>query len=208
VKGWEVVSEEVAREKVSQCLRDIVKVVSKPKHGEQGEGQKGLPSEALLSGIELEEAKTFVRVSTAAAASQSSELDGESSSSAPVLKRSRSHPNCDAEADRQTFLKRPRQYASLSELGKETFDTYSYINTTFSALPSHQASLGDPRLQLPHSNYSLNNFSVSESSSDVKPSDAEYAYVNQAISRADQLKNDDSALHRLIDRMMLKRNNA
>jgi hypothetical protein len=208
VKGWEVVSEEVAREKVSQCLRDIVKFVSKPKHGEQGEGQRDLPSEALLSGIELAEAKAFVHVVTAAATSQPSELDGESSSSsAPILKRSHSVPNNDPEADRQSFLKRPRQYASLSELGKETFGAYSYINTTFSALPSHQVPLGDPRLELPHSNYSLNS-SISESCYDVKPSDEEYACVNQAISRADQLKNDDSALHRLIDRTILEEDNA
>jgi hypothetical protein len=180
-KGWEVVTKEVAREKVCQCLRGIVKDVSKRKYGEQGKGQRGLPSEALLSGIELEEAKEFVRVVTAVATSQPSELDGEASSLAPVLRRSRSVPNSDHEADRQSFLKRPRQNASLSEL-------YSYINTTFRTLPSHQEPLGDPRLELPHSNYSLNNC-VSESCSDIKPSDEEYACVNQAISRADQLKN-------------------
>jgi hypothetical protein len=137
------VPEEVAREKVSQCLRDIVKVVSKPKHGEQcgqDEGQRGLTSEALLNGIELDEAKAFVRVSIAAAASQPSESDGR-------------------------FL-------------------------SFSTRP-------------PNSNYSLNN-SVSDSRSNDKPSDEECAYVKQAMLRAEQLKNDDSAFHRLIDRMLLE----
>jgi hypothetical protein len=137
VKGWEVVSEEVAREKVCQGLRDIVKVVSKPKPGEQGEAQRGRTQEALLSGIELEEAKAFVLASTAAL--QPNELDGESSLSA-----------------------RP-----------------------------------------PNSNYSVNNF-VSESCSDGKRPDEEYACVNQAFLRAEQLKNDDSAFHRLIDRMLLE----
>jgi hypothetical protein len=182
----------------------MFKVVSKLE--EQGEEQRFLTSEKHLSGIELEEAKAFVRVSTAALTGQSSELNGESSSSAPVLKRSRSAPSSDPETCRQSSLKRPRQYASLSELGKVTFGTSSYKNTTFSALPSLQLrlGLGDPRLQFPYSNYSLNNFSVSESCSDVKPSDEECAFVNQAILRAEQLKNDDSSFHRLIDRMMLE----
>jgi hypothetical protein len=174
--------------------------VSTPKVGEEDEEQIGLTSEALLSGIELDEANAFVRASTATLTP--TELDGESSFSASVLKRSRSVPTCDPEADRQSFLKRPRQYASLSELGKETFGAYSYRNTTFSALPSHQLlPFGELRLELPQSNYSLNNF-ISESISNVKPS--ENACVNQAISRAEQLKNDDSAFHRLIDRMMLE----
>jgi hypothetical protein len=194
VRGWEVVSEEVAREKVSQCLRDIVKM-STPKIGEEGEEPSILTSEALLSGIELDEANAFVRASTAAL---TDELGGESSFSASLLKRSRSVPNCDPEAERQSFLKRRRQYASLSELGKESFGAYSYRNTTFGALPSHQLPLGDPRLELSHRNHSLNNLS------NVKPSDDEYACVNQAILRADQLKNDDSAFHRLIDRMILE----
>jgi hypothetical protein len=132
----------VAREKVSQCFRDMLKLVSKPKFDEQGgdgEGQRGLTPEALLSRIELDEAKAFIRVSIASAASQSSELDG--------------------------FL-------------------------SFSARP-------------PNSNYLLNNC-VSESCSNGKPSDEECACVKLAILRAEQLKNDDSAFHRLIDRMMLE----
>jgi hypothetical protein len=189
----------VAREKVSQCLRDITKVVSKPKLGGQGEDQRGLTSEAILNGIELDEAKEFVRLSTTAVASQLSELDGGSSSAAPVLKRSRSYPDSDPEADRQSLLKRPRQYASLSELGKETFGAYSYRNTTF----SDHLPFGDPSFELPHGSYSLNNC-VSESRSNGKQSDEEYAFENQAISRADQLKSDDSALHRLIDRTILE----
>jgi hypothetical protein len=193
--------EEVAREKVSQCLRDMFKVVSKLE--EQGEEQRGLTSEKRLAGIELEEVKAFVRASTASLTVHPYEGNGESSSSAPVLKRSRSVPNSDPETDRQSLLKKPRQYASLSELGKHTFGASSYINTTFSALPSHQVPLGDPRLELPNINY-IPNSSVSESCYDVKPSDEEYACVNQAILRADQLKNDDSSFHRLIDRMMLE----
>jgi hypothetical protein len=200
VEGWEVVSEEVAREKVSQCLRDIVAVVSK--FGDQGEDQRGLTSEALLSKIELDEAKAFVRASTAGLTGQPTEFDRELSFSGPVLKRSRSVPNSDPEADRQSFLKRPRrQFASLPQFGKETFGAYSYRNTTFSALPSHQLPLGELRLEHPNSNYSLNS-SVWESCSDDKTS--ETACVNQALLRAEQLKNDDSAFHRLIDRMMLE----
>jgi hypothetical protein len=190
----------VAREKVSQCLRDIVAVMSKL--GEHCEEQRGLTSEALLSGIELEEAKAFVRVSTAALTGQSFELNGKSLSSAPGLKRSRSVPS-DPEVDRQSFLKRPRQYASLSELGKQTFGSFSYKNTTFSALMPHQLPLGDPRLELPSINYKLNN-SVSECYSNGKPSDEEYACVSKAFLIEEQLKNDDSALHRVIDRMMLE----
>jgi hypothetical protein len=186
VKGWEVVSEEVAREKVSQCLRDVVAVMTKL--GEQGEEQRELTSETLLSGIELDEAKAFVYASSGLP-----ELDGGSSSSAPVLKRSRSYPNSDPEADRQPCLKRPRPYASLSELGKETFGADSYRNTTFSALPSHQIPLGE----LPHYSYAVNKALN-------RPSDEEYDFVSQAILRADQLKNDDSAFHRIIDRMMLE----
>jgi hypothetical protein len=196
------VSEEVAREKVSQCLRDMFKVVSKLE--ERGEEQRFLTSEKHLGRIDLEEVKAFVRASTVTMTGQSSKLNGELSSSAPVLKRSRSVPNSNHEADRQSFLKKkPRQYASLSELGKETFGAYSYINTTFSALPSHQLPLGDPRLELPNINY-IPNGSVSEYCSNGKPSDEEYACVNRAILRADQLKNDDSSFHRLIDRMMLE----
>jgi hypothetical protein len=131
VRGWEIVSEEVAREKVSQCLRDIVKV-SKPKPREEGEEPRSLTSEALLSGIELDEANAFVRASTAAPTDQSNDLDGE-------------------------------------------------LN----------------------SNDSLNNF-VSESFFNSKPTDEEYACVIQAILRAEQLKNDDSAFHRFIDRMLLE----
>jgi hypothetical protein len=201
VQGWEVVSEEVAREKVSQCLRDIVAVVSK--FGEQGEEQRGIQQEELLSGIELDEAKAFVRATTAALTYQPNELDGESSFSGPLLKRGRSVPNWDAEADRQSLLKRPRQYASLSELGKETFSAYSYRNTTFRALPSQKPPPGELRLELPNSNYSLN-CSIWESFSNGKPSDEENECVNQAILRAEQLKNDDSAFHRLIDRMLLE----
>jgi hypothetical protein len=202
VRGWEVVSEEVAREKVSQCLRDIVKV-SIPKIVEEGEEPIGVTTEALLSGVELDEATAFIRASTAALAGLANELDGGSSFSASLLKRSRSVPHCDPEAERQSFLKRPRQYASLSELGKETFGAYSYRNTTFSALPSHRLPLGDPRLELPHRNYSLNNLTP-ESGSNAKPSDEEFACVKRAILRGEQLKNDDSAFHRLIDRMMLE----
>jgi hypothetical protein len=131
VRGWEIVSEEVAREKVSQCLRDIVKV-STPKIGDESEEPRALTSEALLSGIELDEANSFVRASTAALTDLPKDLDGES-----------------------------------------------------------------------NSNYFLNNF-VSESCFNSKPADEEYAFVNQAISRAEQLKNDDSAFHRLIDRMLLE----
>jgi hypothetical protein len=127
VRGWEVVSEEVAREKVSQCLRDIVKV-STLKVGKEDEEQIASTQEALLSGIELDEANA----STAALTGQPNELDGESNSS-----------------------------------------------------------------------HSLNNF-VSESCSNGKPPDEEYACVYQAILRAEQLKNDDSAFHRLIDRMLLE----
>ena len=197
MRGWEVVSEEVAREKVSQCLRDIVKVPT-PKIKEEGEEPSSLTSEALLSGIELDEANAFIRASTAALADTPNALGGESSFSASLLKRSRSVPTCDPEAERQSVLKRPRQYASLSELGKESFGAYSYGNTTFSALLPHQLPLGDPRLDLSHRHSSMNNLS------NVKPSDNEYACVNQAILRADQLKNDDSAFHRLIDRMILE----
>jgi hypothetical protein len=198
VRGWEIVSEEVAREKVSQCLRDIVKV-SIPKIREEGEELSSLPSEALLSGVELDEANTFIRTSTAALTGLPNELGGESSFSASLLKRSRSVPNCDPDVDRQSFSKRPRrQYASLSELGKESFGAYSYRNTTFSALLPHQVPLGDPRLELSHRNYSMSNLS------NVKPSEEEYACVKQAMLRADQLKNDDSAFHRLIDRMILE----
>jgi hypothetical protein len=187
VEGWEVASEEVAREKVSQCLRDMFKI-STPKLGERG--PSSLTSEALLSGIELDEANAFVRASTAALTDQPSKLGKESSFSASLLKRSRSVPNCDPEAERQSFLKRPRQYASLSELGKESFGAYSSnSNTTSSALPSHQLPLGELRLELPHSNYSLKS-SVWESCSNGIPSL--------------QLKNDDSAFHRLIDRMLLE----
>jgi hypothetical protein len=192
----------VAREKVSQCLRDIVKV-STPKIVEEGEEPTGLSTETLLSGVELDEANAFIRASTAALTGLPNELDGGSSFSASLLKRSRSVPNCDTEVERQSFLKRPRQYASLSELGKEAFGAYSYRNTTFSALPSHQLPFGDPRLELSHRNYSLNNL-IPESGSNVKPSDEEVACVNQAILRGEQLKNDDSAFHRLIDRMMLE----
>jgi hypothetical protein len=192
----------VAREKVSQCLRDMFKVASNL--GNPGEKLRDSTEEAPLSGIELDEAKAFVRATTAALTlPQPNELDGESPFSGPLLKRSRSVPNWDAETDRPSFLKRPRQYASLSELGKETFGTYSYINTTFSALPSHQLPLGELCLELPNSsNYSLNS-SVSESCLNGKPSDEE-ACVNQAFLKADQLKNDDSAFHRLIDRMILE----
>jgi hypothetical protein len=129
VRGWEVVSEEVAREKVSQCLRDIVKV-STPKIREEGEEPSSLISEALLSGIELDQANVFIRASTAALTDQPDALESES-----------------------------------------------------------------------NSNYSLNNF-VSESCFSSKSADEEYACVNQAIFRAEQLKNDDSAFHRLIDRML------
>jgi hypothetical protein len=179
----------------------MVAVMSKL--GEHCEGQRGLTSEALLSGIELEEVKAFVCASTASLTGHPSELNGESSSSAPALKRSRSVPHSDPEADRQSFPKRPRQYASLPELGKHTFGASSYINTTFSALLPHQLPLGDPRLELPNINYILTS-SVSEYCSNGKPSDEEYACVNQAFLSADQLKNDDSAFHRLIDRMMLE----
>jgi hypothetical protein len=202
VRGWEVVSEEVAREKVSQCLRDIVKL-STPKIVEEGEEPIVLSTEALLSGVELDEANAFIRASTAALTGLPNELDGGSSFSSSLLKRSRSVPNCDPEVKRQSFLKRPRQYASLSELGKESFGAYSYRNTTFSALPSHQLPFGDPRLALSQRNYSLNNL-IPESDFNVKPSDEEFACVEQAILRGEQLKNDDSAFHRLIDRMMLE----
>jgi hypothetical protein len=201
VRGWEVVSEEVAREKVSQCLRDMFKM-STPKFGIRG--PRGLTSETLLSGIEVDEANAFIRASTAALADQPTEFDRESSLSGPLLKRSLSVPNCDPEAERQSFLKRPRQYVSLSELRRESFGTFSSNrNTTFSALPSHQLPLGELRLKLPHSNYSLKS-PVWESCYNSKPSDEEFACVKQAILRADQLENDDSAFHRLIDRMLLE----
>jgi hypothetical protein len=131
VEGWEIVSEEVAREKVSQCLRDMVKV-STPKIGEEGEEPISLTSEALLSGIELDEANVFVRASVATLTDQPKDLDGES-----------------------------------------------------------------------NSNYSLNNF-VSEYCFNSKTADDEHACVDQAILRAEQLKNDDSAFHRLIDSMLLE----
>jgi hypothetical protein len=199
-EGWEVVSEEVAREKVSQCLRDIVAVVSK--FGDQGEDQRRLTSEALLSRMELDEANAFVRASVAALTGQPTEFDRESSFSGLLLKRSRSVPNNDSDVDRQSFSKRPRrQYVSLPELGKETFGAYSHRNTTFSALLPHQLPLGELRLELPNSNCSLKS-PVWESCYNSKLS--ENACVNQAISTADQLKNDDSAFHRLIDRMILE----
>jgi hypothetical protein len=200
VEGWEIVSEEVAREKVSQCLRDIVAVVSK--FGDQGE-PRALTSEALLSRMELDEAKAFVRASVAALTGQPTEFDRESSFSGPLLKRSRSVPNSDSDVDRQSFSKRPRrQFASLSELGMESFGTFSSNrNTTFGALPSHQLPLGELRLELPNSNYSLKS-PVWESCYNGKR--WENVCVNQAFSKADQLKNDDSAFHRLIDRMILE----
>jgi hypothetical protein len=133
VRGWEVVTEEVAREKVSQCLRDIVKVPKKvpiPKIVEEGVEPIGVTTEALLSGVELDEANAFIRASTAALAGLPNELDAES-----------------------------------------------------------------------NSNHSLINL-VSESCFNSKPPDEEFSCVYQAILRAEQLKNDDSALHRLIDRML------
>jgi hypothetical protein len=200
LRGWEVVSEEVAREKVSQCLRDIVAVVSK--FGDEGEDQRSLTSEALLSRFELDEANAFVRASTAATTGQPNEFDIELSFSGTLLKRSHSVPNCDPEADRQSLSKRPRrEYASLSELGKETFGAHSYRNTTFSAPLPHQLPLGELFLELPNSNYSSKS-SIWESCYNGKPS--ENACVNQAISRAELLQNDDSAFHRLIDRMILE----
>jgi hypothetical protein len=201
VEGWEVVSEEVAREKASQCLRDIVAVVSK--FGDQGEDQRSLFSEALLSRIELDEANAFVRVSISALTGQQTEFDKELSLSAPLLKRSRSVPNSDPEADRESLSKRPRrQYASLSELTKKSFGSaYTYKNTTFSALLPHQLPRRELRLELPNSNHSLKS-SVWESCYNDKTS--ENACIIQAISRAEQLKNDDSAFHRLIDRMILE----
>jgi hypothetical protein len=200
VEGWEVVSEEVAREKASQCLRDIVAVVSK--FGDKGEDQRRLFSEALLSRIELDEANEFVRASIAAHTGQQTEFDKESLSG-PLLKRSRSVPNSDTEADRESLAKRPRrQYASLSELGMKSFGSAcSYRNTTFSALLPHQLPLRDLRLDLSNSNYYLKS-SVWESCYNDKTS--ENACINQAFSRAEQLKNDDSAFHRLIDRMILE----
>lgn len=131
MRGWEIVSEEVARQKVSQCLRDIVKG-STPKLG-GGEESRGSTQEALLSEIEVDEATAFIRTSIAALKGQLKELDGES-----------------------------------------------------------------------NINYSLNNF-VSESCfSSKSPDEEEYACEKQAILRAEQLKNDDSAFHRLIDRMLLE----
>jgi hypothetical protein len=200
VRGWEVVSDEVAREKVSQCLRDIAAVVSK--FGDEGEDLRSLSSDALLSRIELDEANAFVRASIAATTGQPNEFDRELSFSGTLLKRSRSVPSSDPEADRQSLSKRPRrQYASLSELGKESFGVYSNRNITFSALLPHQLPLGELHLEPPSSNYSFKS-SVWESCYYGKMS--ENACVNQAISRAEQLKNDDSAFHRLIDRMILE----
>ena len=198
--GLEVVSEEVAREKVSQCLRYIVAVVSK--FGDQGEDQRSLTSETLLSRMELDEANAFVRASVAALTGPLTEFARESSFSGPLMKRSRSVPTSDSDVDRQSFSKRPRrQYASLSELGEDFGDFSSNINTFFSALLPHQLPLGELRLEIPNSNYSLKS-PVWESCYNGKP--LENACVNQAISRADQLKNDDSAFHRLIDRMILE----
>jgi hypothetical protein len=147
---------------------------------------------------------------------------------APNMKRPRSVPNSNSETEQQHYFKRPSQYASLSQLDNTTFGTHSYIHNTFSALLPHQLPLGDARhermakVELPSSNYSLgnnvwgpypgkvelpsNNYSLGN---DVwgpypgnEPSDDEYACVQQAIQRAEQLKGDDSAFQRLIDRTL------
>jgi hypothetical protein len=188
------------------------------KLGEKAKVPRGTTSEELLNEIELEEAKSFVRASMAVLRGQATGMDGEMSETkpratsapdfpAPNMKRPRSVPNSNSETEQQHYFKRPSQYASLSQLDNTTFGTHSYIHNTFSALLPHQLPLGDARhermakVELPSSNYSLGN-NVWGPYPGNEPSDDEYACVQQAIQRAEQLKGDDSAFQRLIDRTL------
>jgi hypothetical protein len=224
VKGLEVVSKEVAREKVSQCLRDTVATASKLR-AEAKVPRGGTTSEELLNGIELEEAKTFVRASVAVLTGQATGIDGEMSERtkcqetftpdflAPQLKRPRSVSNSNSEVELQDYPKRPRQCASFSKLDNTTFGGYSNRNYSLSTLLMPQLPLRDARqeqrmaeVEFPTSNYSLGTSNIWRSYPGIHPvnvpSDGEYACVKQAILRAEQLKDDDSAFQRLIDGLL------
>jgi hypothetical protein len=216
LKGWEVVPEEVAREKASQCLRDTVLTASKL--GEQAKVPRGGTSaDELLNGVELEEAKSFVRASVAVLTGQATGMDGnmlETKRIETPLKRPRSYPNGNSEVEQQDHPKRPRQCASLSKLDNTTFGGYSNIKHSVSTLLMHKLPLGDARqeqrtaeVEFLTSNYSLGTSNIWGSSYPGihpvnVPSDGEYACVKQAILRAEQLKDDDSAFQRLIDGLL------
>jgi hypothetical protein len=178
--GWEVVSEQVAREKASQCLRDTVLTASK-----LGAQARGRTSEELLNGIELEEAKSFVCASMADLTGTKCQETSTPDFPASNMKRPRSVPNGNSLAEQLHYFKRPRHCASVSDINRTTFEAYNYRNTAFP--PLHTYLLGDDVL----GSYSGN-----------EPSDNEYACVKQAIRSAEQLKDDDSAFQRLIDRML------
>jgi hypothetical protein len=215
VKEWEVVPEQVAREKASQCLRDTVATASKLRE-EAKVPRGGTTADELLNGIELEEAKTFVCASMAVLTGQTTRMDGEKAEPkhretstpdfpASSMKRSRSVPYNNSEADQHHYVKRPRQCASASDLGSTTFGAYNYRSTTFHPFHTYRVPLGDARHEceaevefLCTNNYSLGNDVLGS----CPGNDDEYACVKQAILKAEQLKNDDSAFQRLIDRML------
>jgi hypothetical protein len=81
--------------------------------------------------------------------------------------------------------------------GVELDEATAFIRASTAALAGLPNGLDDES----NSNHSLINL---VSGFNSKPPDEEFACVYQAILRAEQLKNDDSALHRLIDRMLLE----
>jgi hypothetical protein len=149
VKGWEVASEEEAREKAGQSIRDTFATVSKL--GGKAKVPRGTTSEEFLNEIELEEVKSFVRESVLRG--QAVGMDGEMSETkrwatsapdfpAPYMKRPRSVPNSNSfETEQQHYFERPSQHASLSQLDNTAFGTYSYTHDTFSAMQPHQLPL-------------------------------------------------------------------
>jgi hypothetical protein len=197
--GWEVVSEQVAREKASQCLRDTVLTASK-----LGAQARGRTSEELLNGIELEEAKSFVCASMADLTGTKCQETSTPDFPASNMKRPRSVPNGNSLAEQLHYFKRPRHCASVSDINRTTFEAYNYRNTAFPPLRTYRAPLGDARHEcmaevvFPSNNYSLGN----DVWGSYPGNDDEYACVKQAIRRAEQLKDDDSAFQRLIDGML------
>jgi hypothetical protein len=213
VKGWEVVSEEVSREKASQCLRDTVATASKL--GAKAKVPRGSTADELLNGVELEEAKSFVHASMAVLAGQATGMNRKMSetkrqetstqdSLLPQMKRPRSFPNGNSEVEQQNYPKRPRQCSSLSKLDNTTFGRYSDRNNTFSVLLAHQPPLGGAHQEhrMAEVEFPLLGNDVWGSYRGNEPSDGEYACVKQATLRAEQLRDDDSAFQRLIDGML------
>jgi hypothetical protein len=211
---WESVAGDVAREKASQCLRNTVLVMTKD--GESAKNKQSCNSNAFdtLSRMDLEQAKQFLRLSEEETlpSQLSVEFNGGSSSAeskrrvtsfpdfetGPSLKRHRSAPNNMGNQQQQQepdsleniFMSSMRRTGgSLSELDRMRSTGNNGYSNTVSHTGTYTGMYAERQHLLPRP---LTNGPVVEGVSGV----------NQVVARMDHLKDDDSALQRLIDSIL------